>query len=363
MDHTRDQFFLKETLKLAKKGMGWTNPNPMVGALIVKRGKIIGQGYHKKVGLSHAEIEALKSVKGSTQGATLYINLEPCSHFGRTPPCVDEIIKAKISRVVYSTLDPNPKVNGKGVAKLKKTGIDVSIGILEDQARLLNEAYFTFHEKNRPFIALKFASSLDGKIATKTGDSKWITNEKTMKFARSLRGQYQAVLVGINTVLRDNPHLGVRDKTKKDPLRIVLDANLKIPLESQVLRDNNVLIVTSYMASNKKIRLLKEKGVTILAVKNKNTLLEGLLNYLSDQEVISILVEGGGKTLGSFADKKLVDKVYAFYAPIIIGGEKAVSSVTGEGIKNLKEAIQLKNISYKYFQDNYLVSGYQQIDS
>ncbi len=359
MDQTQDQFFLKETLNLAKKGMGWTNPNPMVGAVIVKNGKIIGKGYHRKVGFPHAEIEALKACRESLEGSTLYINLEPCSHFGRTPPCVDEIIKTEISHVVCCTLDPTPKVSGKGVDILRKAGVDVSVGILKDQARLLNEAFFTFYEKNRPFIALKFASSLDGKIATKTGDSKWITNEESRRYARELRSKYQAVLVGVSTAIKDSPHLGVRIKGKKDPLRIILDPDLRIPLQSHVLRDENILLVTTSQDSDKKLKLLKQKGVTILVVENKNTLLQELLNYLKNQEVASILVEGGGKTLGSFVDKKLFDKVYAFYAPVIIGGEKAVSVTGGNGVNLIRESVHLKNISHKYFGDNFLLTGYR----
>lgn len=359
MIFTQDKFFIKEAHKLAKKGLGWTNPNPMVGAVLVKNGKIIGKGYHKKIGLPHAEIEALKASYENPQGSTLYLNLEPCSHFGKTQPCVDAIIKARISRVVCATLDPNSKVSGKGVDKLKKAGIDVLVGILEDEARLLNEAFFTFHTKKHPFIALKFASSLDGKIATKTGDSKWITSEKARGFARSLRSKYQAVLIGVNTVIYDNPHLGVKDKTKKDPLRIILDPKLRISIDCQVFRDNNVLIATTSMASDKKINLLNQKGISILVFKSKQIPLKDLLAYLKDQEIISLLVEGGGKTLGSFVDEKLFDKVYAFYAPIIIGGEKAVSITQGEGASFIKESIHLKNISHKYFDDNFLLIGYR----
>ncbi len=357
MNQIQDQFFLKETFRLAKKGMGWTNPNPMVGAVLVRDKKIIGKGYHKKVGLAHAEIEALKSCKETVEGATLYINLEPCSHFGRTPPCTEAIIKAKIARIVCSTLDPNPKVSGKGVDELKKAGIDISVGILEGQARLLNEAFFTFHTKKHPFIALKFASSLDGKIATKSGDSKWITNEKARQFARNLRGQYQAVLVGVNTIVKDNPHLGVRVKGKKDPLRIILDPYLRIPLNCQILRDTNVLLVTTSQASDKKFRLLKQKNVDILKFPDKQISLKRMLTYLKEKEIISILVEGGSKTLGSFVDEKLFDKVYAFYAPIIIGGGTSINAVSGKGIDLLQSALRLNKILVKKFTDNFLLIG------
>ncbi len=358
MMQLQDQYFLKETFKLAKKGMGWTNPNPMVGAMIVKDGQVIGQGYHKKVGLAHAEIEALVSCKENPKGSTLYINLEPCSHFGRTPPCVDEIIKAKIAHVVCSALDPNPKVSGKGVARLRKAGIDVYVGILEDQARLLNEAFFIFHEKNRPFIALKFAASLDGKIATKTGDSKWITNEKSREFSRKLRSKYQAVLVGINTVTRDNPHLGSRIKARKDPLKIILDPNLRIPIDCLVLRDSNVLIVTTSKHSKQKMAQLMQRGVQALVLSGDQISIPELLLKLREREIISILVEGGGKTIGFFLDCGLVDKVYAFFSPILIGGEHAISAVGGKGIDKISQAIYLNKISYRKFEDNYLITGY-----
>ena len=351
-----DEYFIAETLRLAKKAMGWTNPNPMVGAVIVKRGQIIAKGYHKRVGLPHAEIEALNAAKTSVKGATLYVNLEPCTHYGRTPPCVDAIIQAGIKRVVCSILDPNSKVHGRGIAKLEQAGITVSVGLREKESKTLNKAFFTFHEKKRPFVALKFAASLDGKIATYTGDSKWITNEKARLFARKLRGEYQAILVGINTIIRDNPHLGVRSPGKKDPVRVILDSNLRIPLNSQVLRDNNVLIVTTAHASKNKKELLTRRGIPILTFESKNIPVKDLLLSLRSREIISVLVEGGGKVLGNFVDEKIVDKVYAFYAPTLIGGEKAVT-VVGKGINKINNALCLKRISIKRFQDNFLVIG------
>lgn len=330
----QDIHFLKETFKLAKKGLSWTNPNPMVGAVIVKNGQIIGKGFHKKAGLPHAEIEALSDLKEDPKGATLYVNLEPCVHWGKTPPCADAIIKAGIKRVVCATKDPNPKVAGKGLALLKKAGIETSVGSLENQARKLNEAFFTYHEKKRPFVAVKFAASLDGKIATRTGDSKWITNQKAREYARGLRSEYQAVLVGVNTIIKDDPHLGVRIKGKKDPLRVVLGSKQQIPRDSQVLRDQNILFIPA-----KKI--------------------PDLLAALYKKEIISILVEGGGKTLGRFVDSGLIDKVYAFQTPVLIGGKEAIS-IGGKGAQTLKEALYLKNISFKKFGDNLLTIGYTQ---
>lgn len=354
---TSDEFFLKQTFKLAKKGLSWTNPNPLVGAVIVKNGRIIGKGFHHKTGLPHAEIEALNSAVENPEGATLYVNLEPCNYFGKTPPCVPVIIRSKIKRVVCSTKDPNPKVFGQGLAKLQKAGIEISVGILENEARELNEAFFTFHEKKRPFVAIKFATSLDGKMATGTGDSKWITSGKARKYARALRGQYQAVVVGINTVLTDNPHLGIRIKGKKNPVRIILDPKLQIPLNAQVLRDSNVIIATTKKANKFKKENLKKMGFIILSFNSEYIKIPELLSTLKEKEIISILVEGGGETLGSFVDSRIIDKVYAFHAPTIIGGKKAIS-IGGEGMQTIKEALYLKNISHKNFGDNLLTIGY-----
>ena len=350
-----DQFFITETLRLAKKGMGWTFPNPMVGAVIVCDGKIIGRGYHTKVGFPHAEIEALHSGKTSAKGATLYVNLEPCSHVGKTPPCVAAIIQSGIKRVVCCSLDPNTKVHGKGVAALQKAGIHVTVGILEQEARALNEAFFTFHEKKRPFVALKFAASLDGKIATKTGDSQWITNGKARSFARSLRGDYQAILVGITTVLRDNPHLGVRKKGKKDPLRIILDSQLRIPLSSRVLRDTHVLIVTTERASKKKKEELEKKNIPVFSFKGEHITISSLLSELYKREITSLLVEGGGAVSGRFVDSGSVDTLYAFYAPVIIGGEGG--AIGGAGAGKIADALSLTHVSFRRFDDNFLVSG------
>ncbi len=327
-----DIHFMRETLRLAKKGLSWTWPNPMVGAVLVKNGKIVAKGYHHKVGLPHAEIEAIRSSKTNLKGAILYVNLEPCSYFGRTPPCTDTIIKSGITRVVCSTLDPNPKVSGQGMLALKKAGIEVSVGVLKQEAQLLNETFFTFHTQKRPHIAIKFAASLDSKIATRTGDSKWITNEKARLFARRLRGEYQAVLVGANTVLKDDPNLGTRIKGLKDPIRIILDSHSKIPSTAQVLRDKNVLII------------------------NEQITVSDLLERLKEKEIISVLVEGGGMTIGSFVDEKLVDRVYAFHAPLIIGGKEAIS-VSGVGVQTVHDALRLKNITRKTFGDNMLTIG------
>ncbi|MEK7133816.1 MAG: bifunctional diaminohydroxyphosphoribosylaminopyrimidine deaminase/5-amino-6-(5-phosphoribosylamino)uracil reductase RibD [Patescibacteria group bacterium] len=356
-DLSRDEKMMRETFRLARKGMTWTDPNPLVGAVVVKGGSIIARGYHTKAGAPHAEVEALRATKGDLRGSTLYVNLEPCSHYGKTPPCVDVILKAGIRHVVCATLDPDPKVHGEGIRSLRKHGVRVTVGVLEHEARRLNEAFFAFHKNKRPFVTIKFAASLDGKVATRTGDSKWITNERARTYARRLRERSQAILVGINTVLKDDPHLGVRKKGKKDPLRVILDSRLRIPLTAGVLRDNNILIVTTGRANAKKKRSLVKRGVALIEMKHAITIPD-LMRELYTREIISVLVEGGGSVLGSFFDARCVDKVHCFYAPIIVGGSGAVPAVGGSGSAMLSEAMRVRPIAFKLIGDCLLATGY-----
>ncbi len=351
-----DEHWMDEALRLAKKGAGWTSPNPQVGSVIVKGGKVIGRGFHQRVGSLHAEAEALRAAVGDVHGTTLYVNLEPCSHEGRTPPCADAIIRAGITRVVCATRDPNPLVAGRGIARLRRAGIKVSVGIRSAEARVLNDAFFLFHEQHRPFFALKFAASLDGKLATRTGDSKWITNDRARLFARGLRGEYQAILVGVNTVLRDDPHLGVRSKTNRDPLRIILDPRLRIPLRAKVLRDKNVLVIALSGASPAKKNQLEEYGVAVAVLSGSTISPRALFSEMKKREIISVLVEGGGDTIGRLLDQQCVDTVYAFYAPILVGGKDAVS-VGGNGVKKIKDAPRFKMLVVKRFGDNIMLSG------
>ena len=353
----KDLEFLKETLRLAKKGLGWTNPNPMVGAVIVKNGKIIAKGYHKKYGGAHAEVEALKNAKESVQGATMYVSLEPHGFQStNTPPCTTAIIKAGIKKVVCCTLDPNKKVAGKGLEILKAAGVEVECGFLEEEAKKLNESFFTFHQKNRPFVVLKFASSLDGKIATASGDSKWITNDEARQYARQLRGQYQAIMVGANTVIKDNPNLGA-GKNQKEPLRIILDAKLNIPLKGQIFRDNNVLILTTTQCGKVKKEKFVKKGVEVVQLPGVKISAKQIIQVLKEKKIISLFVEGGSGALTTFVDEKLVDKMFVFHAPIIVGGKDSISAINGKGVKTIKESLRLKNVSFKTFGDNFLVSG------
>lgn len=351
--------FMKEAFALAKKGMGWTNPHPMVGAIVVKNGKVIAEGYHRRFGTDHAEADAFKHTKEDMRGATMYVTLEPChlpyDLHGDRMPCTEVIKQAGIQTVHIAMLDSNPEVDGAGRKTLEKAGIKTTLGIMGDEVLQLNEAYHHFMTRNRPFIVSTFSASLDGKIATYTGDSKWISNEKARKFSHKLRAEYQAILVGINTVLKDNPHLGTRLPKKKDPLRIILDSTLKIPLDSQVLRDTNVLIATTIHADKDKQKILSERGIELLAFSDKKIPLVILLQELYKRKIISVLVEGGSQILGSFVDEQLVDKMYAFYAPILIGGTQAATTVGGEGVATITKALKGKAVSLKRFSDNILL--------
>lgn len=359
---TSDKKFMQEALKLAKRAIGWTNPHPMVGAVIVKHGKIVARGYHRRFGTNHAEMDALKHATEDVGGATMYVSVEPChlpyDLHGLRIPCVKVIKQAGIKKVHIAMLDSNPEVAGRGRQALEKAGVATTLGLLQKEASRLNEAYHHFMTKRRPFVAITFSASLDGKIATYTGDSKWITNDKARSFARNLRSQYQAVLVGINTILRDDPHLGVRSIRKKDPTRIILDSTLQIPLSTQVLRDNNVLIATTIKANKEKERKLEKRGVLILTFNNETIPLKELLQEAAKKKIISILVEGGGKVLGSFFEDNLIDKVYTFHSPMLIGGERSVNAIAGTGVKSIKEAIRLIDITYRRFDNNLLTIGY-----
>jgi diaminohydroxyphosphoribosylaminopyrimidine deaminase/5-amino-6-(5-phosphoribosylamino)uracil reductase len=297
----------------------------------------------------------LRKAGKRAKGATLYVNLEPCNHFDKTPPCAPAVIRARIARVVCAARDPNPRAKG-GVEILRKAGIAVSIGAQEKEARGLNEIFYTFHKKKRPFVSLKFAASLDGKMATYTRDSKWITNESARAYARKLRGLHQAVIVGIGTVLADNPYLTARTKGLDEPFRVVLDPDLKIPLRSRVLKSNKAIIFASVRASAKKKKALERRGVRVIAFPGSRIAPTRVLAELKKLGVTSVLVEGGGEALGSFIDAKLADRVYAFLVPALIGGRSAVT-IGGKGAKRFSEALHLKNISVSRFGDNLLVSG------
>jgi len=363
MNSQKDIYFVKKAILLAKKAQGFTSPNPLVGAVIVKDNKVISSGYHKKAGFPHAEIEAIKRSKTTNfKNSVLYVNLEPCFHYGRTPPCVDEIIKCKLKRVVISMKDPNPKTSGKSIKKLRQAGVKVTTGVLSDEAKKLNEAFFYSIKAKRPFVVSKSAQSIDGKISTKSKISKWITSYESRQFGKKLRDKYDCVLIGINTVLLDNPRLnGLKRKTYK----AVIDSRLRIPIDATILRDepDKVFIFTSLESKNKKkLKILSSKGVNIFFLKKKNGFisLKNVLKVLYREGMISVFVEGGSSTLGRFFDEKLINKAYFFISPKIIGGRKALMSVGGEGSSSLKDCPQLSELSIKHIGDDLVISGYPQ---
>ncbi len=357
-----DEEYINLALNLAKRGKGKTSPNPMVGAIIVKDGKIVGKGYHKKAGKPHAEINALRDAGEKAKEGTLYINLEPCVHYGKTPPCTDTIIKNRIKRVVIGMKDPNPVVSGKGIKKLKKHNIDVSVGILEEKCRRLNEVFCKYITTRMPFVILKAASTLDGKIATKIGNSKWITSEKSREYVHRLRNEVDGILVGIETLIKDNPLLTTRIRGGKNPIRIIVDTKLRIPIDSKVLSisEGETIIATTSLASKEKIRILEDMNIKILLIdldNNRVDLLK-LMKELGKRGITSILLEGGSKINGSFIDKGIVDKVYLFFAPKIMGGRESIPIFSGKDIENLNDIINLRELNIKRIDRDILISGY-----
>lgn len=344
---SHDKKWMKRALTLAKKGQGNVSPNPMVGCVIVKNNRIISEGWHEKFGSPHAEIIALQKVKNvkSLSGATLYANLEPCVHFGKTPPCVPEIIKARLRRVVIGMQDQNPLVFGKGIRALKKAKIKVDIGCLESESKALNEVFIKNMKTGLPFVALKVAMSLDGKIATRTGESKWITSEKSRILVKKLRAKYDAILVGKNTVLQDNPELTA---FQKESVRIILDSSFESSLSAKVFQNNRAILVTTKKAKKAKIVALQKKGIVVKIFPEKISLSPLLHWLLKEKNISSIFVEGGSEIFGAFFDEKLVDKVYFFIAPKIIGGKNAKSAIAGEGVKRLTNSLRISE--WKFFQ-------------
>jgi len=356
----KDISFMKTALREAVKGKGFTKINPIVGAVIVKNNKIISKGYHKYYGGPHAEIEALKQVGEKARGADLYITLEPCNTTIKTPACTNAIIKAGIRRVIIAEYDPNPINNKKGVQVLRENGILVTTNILEKEAKGFNDFFHTLIEKKRPFITLKLAMSLDGKIATCLNDSKWITNETARVIVHKLRHENDAILIGKNTVLIDNPRLIVRTiKAKRQPDRIILDSYGEIPLNKNVfskVANERIFIVVSKTIKKEKLLQYKNKGIIPLACLDKSNP-EKMLQKLLKYEIGSLLIEGGGQIAGNLLEHSLIDRVILFYAPIIIGGNNAVNSFAGQGTSLISEAVNLENITFRKIKNNFLIEG------
>lgn len=356
-----DESYIKLAIEIAKKGLGSVSPNPLVGCVIIKNERIIGAGFHEKFGGNHAEVNAIESAIEDVEGATLYINLEPCTHQGKTPPCVDKIIEKRIKRVVIGTLDMNPIVSGKGAKKLKSAGIEVKVGVLEQDCVNLNKFFFKYISTSLPYITLKAAQTLDGKIADNSGYSKWITSVHSRKFVHELRSKYDAVLIGAGTLKKDDPNLTVRLFEGRNPKRILLDSSFNILDDSRLIRnnsDNNLIIFTSQESfeTKRKVKTFINKGIKIIPVKteNKNILdLKAVLKEIGKMQIASVLVEGGGGIFSSFVRKNLFDDILLFISPKFIGS--GIPMIKDIGVKSLKNALKVKFGEIEKFGDDILI--------
>ncbi|NSD77579.1 bifunctional diaminohydroxyphosphoribosylaminopyrimidine deaminase/5-amino-6-(5-phosphoribosylamino)uracil reductase RibD [Faecalicatena fissicatena] len=343
-----DQNYMLRAIQLAKQGEGWTNPNPMVGAVIVKNGRIIGKGYHKKCGELHAERNAIASLTESAEGATIYVTLEPCCHYGKTPPCTEAIIEQKIKRVVIGSRDPNPKVSGKGIKMLQEAGIEVIEDFMREECDRLNPVFFHYITTKTPYVVMKYAMTLDGKIATKTGASKWITGEAARAEVQHMRHRYMGIMAGIGTVLADDPMLNVRMEGWKSPIRILCDSGLRIPLDGQIVKSaGKYRTIVAYADSENteaKRKRLHEMGVETICCPDENNQvdLKKLMKYLGEEGIDSILLEGGGTLNDSALRAGIVQEVQAFIAPKLFGGMNSKTPVEGIGVRFPSEAVKLK---------------------
>ena len=343
-----DQNYMLQAIQLAKQGEGWTNPNPMVGAVIVKNGRIIGKGYHKKCGELHAERNAIASLTESAEGATIYVTLEPCCHYGKTPPCTEAIIEQKIKRVVIGSRDPNPKVSGKGIKMLQEAGIEVIEDFMREECDRLNPVFFHYITTKTPYVVMKYAMTLDGKIATKTGASKWITGEAARAEVQHMRHRYMGIMAGIGTVLADDPMLNVRVEGWKSPIRILCDSGLRIPLDGQIVKSaGKYRTIVAYADSENteaKRKRLHEMGVETICCPDENNQvdLKKLMKYLGEEGIDSILLEGGGTLNDSALRAGIVQEVQAFIAPKLFSGMNSKTPVEGIGVRFPSEAVKLK---------------------
>ena len=361
----QDAYFMNLALELAQKGQGYTSPNPMVGAVLVKDGRILGQGYHEAVGRAHAEVNAIEAVGDATRDATLYVTLEPCNHTGRTPPCTDKILAAGIRRVVVAMRDPNPDVRGGGIKYLQEQGLDITTGVCEDQARRLNEAFIKYVRTKRPFVIVKCAATLDGRIATRTGDSKWVSGKESRATVHRLRHAVDAIMVGVNTVKIDDPSLTTRmaDEKGLDPRRIILDTQLSVPDSAKVLQldssADTTLVVGPSISEAKKNRT-ETKGVRIIRSPLKNGVIDlnRLMDALGASGITSLLVEGGARVIASALQQQVVDKVIFFYAPKILAGDDGVPICRGPGPALMRDSIPLKDIHVQRCGDDVMIEGY-----
>lgn len=340
---------MQRALELAQKGAGWVAPNPMVGAVIVKDDRIIGSGYHKKYGGPHAEVNAVANATEDVQGAVIYVTLEPCCHYGKTPPCADLLVEKKISRVVIGSLDPNPLVAGKGVQKLKEAGVEVICGVLKEQCDFVNRVFLHYITAKRPYVVMKTAMTLDGKIATVTGESRWISDEESRREVHQLRHRYTGIMVGVNTIIYDNATLTCRMPGGKNPVRIVIDSRLRIPLTSNVLKDqvhNPTLLAATSQASPQTVAQLKTLGAEVIVcpIKDGRVDLNTLMDQLGAMGIDSILLEGGATLNEAALQQNIVQEIITYIAPKILGGDQAPTSVGGAGVTRLEDAFELEHM-------------------
>lgn len=363
-DRTQDEKYMRRAIELAAKGVGYTNPNPMVGAVIVKDGRIIGEGYHEKCGQLHAERNALASLTESAEGATIYVTLEPCCHYGKTPPCTEAIMENKLARVVIGSRDPNPKVAGKGAKILREAGITVEEDFLREECDKLNPVFFHYIQNKRPYVVMKYAMTADGKIATRTGASKWITGEAAREEVHRMRHRYMGIMVGIGTVKADDPMLNTRIEGLKSPVRIICDSDLNIDMDSQIVKTAGeyrtiIAHASALEASNsgEKASALEAAGIELICCPGKDGRidLDKLMDELGAREIDSILLEGGGTLNESAVRAGIVDRVEAFIAPKIFGGKDAKSPVSGLGVEEPSQAFMMKLENVRTIGDDILL--------
>ncbi|OQX63153.1 MAG: riboflavin biosynthesis protein RibD [Desulfococcus sp. 4484_241] len=359
-----DSGYMAMALELARKGTGYTSPNPTVGAVVVKDGQVVGRGFHEAAGKPHAEVVAIEDAGPLARGAELYVTLEPCNHTGRTPPCTRKILGAGIARVVVATRDPNPGVTGGGIEFLRANGVEVTEGVCEREARKQIEWFIKYVTTGRPFVTVKCAMTLDGRIATRTGDSRWVSGEESRKFVHMMRHASDAIMVGVGTVNVDNPRLTARiDGMKtRDPVRIILDSALSVREDAAVFNPDSsaetVVVTTPGCDTEKRKRLSGKARIIELETKNGMVPLDVLMERLGEMGVASLLVEGGARVIGSAFAERIVDKINFFYAPKILGGDDGVPVCSGRGPVLMKDAIRVNEVSVRRFGADVMIEGY-----
>jgi diaminohydroxyphosphoribosylaminopyrimidine deaminase / 5-amino-6-(5-phosphoribosylamino)uracil reductase len=362
-DRSRDEACMRLALRLAARGLGRTSPNPVVGAVVVKDGRVLATGYHRRAGLDHAEVAALRRLGFRARGADLYVTLEPCDHHGRTPPCTEAVIRAGIRRVVVGLRDPNPLVNGRGIRRLRRAGIAVEVGCCGAACRQVNEHFICAQQRRRPFVTWKAAVTLDGRIATRRGDSRWVTGPRARELGRALRDTHDAILVGAGTARADDPLLTTRRPRGRDPVRVVLDGRLTISPRARLLHSGSpapTLVVCSRGAPAARERALRAAGAEVLRLPGRGGRVSprALLAALLERNILSVLIEGGGETAATFLEAGLVDKLVAFVAPTLVGGRDAIPMLGGRGVARMADAVRLCDTTYRRIGEETMVTGY-----